>query len=441
VESETSIRTLNTSKAEARIKMLEDKAMIIIAVSKYAGTYAPLPGAITSARRLREWAEQPDADCNYKVLYLADDVYSKINVRLLEKKITDFVKNNLIERLVVYFAGHGIVRSAGDQFWLLTDADINNVEGINVEAFKRGLLKYNFGSNEIPGQLCIIGDACRDTTRDSWDFCGHPILTSRERRNPDIELDRFLSTGLGDYSLHINKGTHSQSEYCLFSEVMLSALRGEVKEAIETKNDQFRPAVTNHKLKSYLLNEVRNRAAVYEEKQKPDIDTGISPPYNFYKIIIIRPGPGVVASSQDQQLAAAIRMTINDSRPRSSNEKLTRCQKRRQQTLLQWKNRITLKNLTQYLNRNYDDSDFDLLTISDFRPNFVAIPHGAEVKVVRRKPTFWKPTFYQILVNNCDDSPILIHQDEQWMIRFFVTCYGLIGGHKLTKSLFGNRLN
>jgi hypothetical protein len=36
--------------------MLEDKAMIIIAVSKYAGAYASLPGAITSARRLREWA-------------------------------------------------------------------------------------------------------------------------------------------------------------------------------------------------------------------------------------------------------------------------------------------------------------------------------------------------------------------------------------------------
>jgi hypothetical protein len=396
--------------------MLEDKAMIIIAVSKYAGAYGNLPGAITSARRLREWAEQPDEDCNYKVLYLADDAYPQINVRLLESEITRFVGNNFIERLVVYFAGHGIVRAAGEQFWLLTNADENNVEGINVEAFKRGLLKYNIGSNGISGQLCIIGDACRDTTQGTFDFCGHPILTSRERMNPDIELDRFLSTGLGDYSLHINQGTDSQREYCLFSEVMLSALRGDVKEAIETKNHEFKPAVTNHKLKSYLLKEVRNRAGVYEEKQEPDIDPGISPPYNFYKKIIIQPGTGVVASSQDQQLAAAIRMTINDSRPRSSNEQLTRCQKRRKQTLLQWKNRITLKNFRQYLNRNYDDFDFDLLTISDFRPNFVAIPHGAEVKVVRRKPTFLKPTFYQILVNNCGDSPILIHQDEQWMI-------------------------
>jgi hypothetical protein len=98
--------------------MLEDKAMIIIAVSKYSGAYDNLPGTITSARRLREWAEQTDEDCNYKVLYLADDVFEKIDVQLVREKVREFVENNFIDRLVVYFAGHGLVRSAGEQFCL-----------------------------------------------------------------------------------------------------------------------------------------------------------------------------------------------------------------------------------------------------------------------------------------------------------------------------------
>ena len=33
------------------------------------------------------------------------------------------------------------------------------------------------------------------------------------------------------------------------------------------------------------------------------------------------------------------------------------------------------------------------------------------------------------------------NQVESYLIRLFVTCYGSIGGHKLTKSFSGKRLN
>jgi hypothetical protein len=397
--------------------MLEDKAMIIIAVSKYAGAYAALPGAITSAKRLREWAEQPDEDCNYKVLYLADDVFEKIDVQLVREKVREFVNNNFIDRLVVYFAGHGIVRSAGDQFWLLTDAANDQREGINVEAFRRGLLKSNIGNADFAGQLCIIGDACRNTGRDAIEFYGDPILTSTANMNRRIQLDRFLSTGLGDYSFQINQ-IGSQSAYCLFSEVMLSALRGEVKEAIDTEDHRFKPVVTNHKLAEYLEKEVRTRAAEIEENIEPDLLTGIHPPYNFYKKLK-KPIPDVIASSQDWQLTAAIRMAIHDSRPESSNEQLTAVQEGRKQTLLQWKQHISSQNIWRFLMVNYD-----FLTISDFRPNFFAVPYVSEVEVVHWEPPrfyrelkFYQETrLYQIVANDCYGCPILIHQDEQWII-------------------------
>lgn len=200
--------------------MLNDKAMIIIAVSKYVGAYNNLPGTLESARRLREWAEQPKEDCNYKVLYLGDDVFPQINVELIRQEVSNFVDNNIMDRLVVYFAGHGIVRSAGDQFWLLTNAANDLREGINVEAFRRGLLKCNIGkyNDELTGQLCIIGDACRNSGRDAIEFYGDPILTRDGRKTAfsltDFYLQDLVITHFKSMALMANKHIVYFQKFC-----------------------------------------------------------------------------------------------------------------------------------------------------------------------------------------------------------------------------------
>jgi len=387
--------------------MLEDKAMIIIAVSKYAGAYADLPGAITSARRLREWAEQPDEDCNYKVLYLADDVFEKIDVQLVREKVREFVNNNFIDRLVVYFAGHGIVRSAGDQFWLLTDAANDQREGINVEAFRRGLLKCNIGNSDFAGQLCIIGDACRNTGKAGIEFKGHSILTSTANMKRSIQLDKFLSTGLGNYSFQINQ-IGNQSAYCLFSEVMLSALRGEVKEAIDTEFHPFQPVVTNHKLAEYLEKEVRSRAAAIGEDMEPDLLTGIHPPYNFYRRQK-EPISDVIASSQDRQLAASIQMAIHEPDKEGSDARLSSDQELRRQTLLNVK-KHTGKLIGQAFESSFQYHSGHSSIICDFLPKLVAVPNSETVQV---RPSA-VPRFYEI--SGCSDAPILILQGNQWII-------------------------
>lgn len=390
--------------------MLEDKAMIIIAVSKYAGAYGNLPGAITSANRLRIWAE----DEGYKVLYLADDVFDKIDVQLVRQEVSRFVNNNFIDRLVVYFAGHGIVRSLSNQFWLLTEAAKDLQEGIDVDSFQKGLLKCNIGNNDFAGQLCIIGDACRNIARDAIEFLGDPILTSTERTNRNIQLDRFLSTRLGGYSFQINE-IGNQSAYCLFSEVMLSALRGEVKEAIETEFHKFKPVVTNHKLADYLEKEVKNRAAAIQEEMMPDVSPAIRPPYNFYKRLQ-EPLPDVIASPQDRQVVEAIHMAIRDSQAKDSNDQLTEVQERRKQTLLRWKRDITLESIQSSRDRanprwlNDGRPNFSITAFSDFQPKSVAVPESATVEIHLEK------SLYEILTTNCDDSPILINQGEQWIL-------------------------
>jgi hypothetical protein len=282
---------------------------------------------------------------------------------------------------------------------------------VNSFAFRRGLLKCNIGNADFAGQLCIIGDACRNTGRDAIEFYGDPILPSAAKPDRHIQLDKFLSTGLGDYSFQINQ-TDSQSAYCLFSEVMLSALRGEVKEAIDTEDNRFKPVVTNHKLAEYLEQEVRIRAAAIQEKMEPDLLTNIRPPYNFYKKLK-EPLLGVITNSQDRQLVAAIRMEINDFRPRVSNEQLTAVQESRKQTLLGLKYHITPEYIrsSEFRIGRWFDSDNTHNTISDFRPSFIALPRSASIEAVRGKLTL-----YEIEAINCYGSPILIHQDGQWIL-------------------------
>ncbi len=426
--------------------MLRHKAMIIIAVSNYAGAYSDLPGAVTSARGLRDWAEQPGEDRNYKVLYLVDDVYDKIDVKLVCEKVSEFINNNIIDRLVVYFAGHGIVRSAGAQFWLLTNAAKDHREGIDVDGFKRGLLKCNIGThndNLVAGQLCIIGDACRNIDRDAIEFKGDAILTERGGMNGKIQFDRFLSTRLGDYSFQIDgdddqnglvgnsnsdqrRATHTpfilqyistflkrftsriteepKRSYCLFSEVLLGALRGEVLEAIETEYHQFKPAVTNHKLEDYLQAEVRTRAAAIGEYMEPDISTGIHPPYNFYRLLK-EPIPNVMPNTLNPKLAEAIKMAVDRS---PEKYRLSEVQNKKRQILLYKKRQIEDLLTEDLFHRNYS-------TICDFRPDFVALPSDASVEVVKME--YFGDFFYKIIVTNCQDgAPILIHQGNKWLL-------------------------
>lgn len=375
--------------------MITYKAIIIIAVSKYNGSYSNLPGAITSARRLREWAEHKEPSRDYKVLYLADDEYEKIDYQLVSEKVTNFIKSNFIDRLVVYFSGHGIARSIKDEYWLLTDAANDKTQGIHLGWFKGGLDNCNIK------QLCIISDACRDTNRDAIDFCGHPILTSRKKTNRNPQLDLFLSTGLGESSYQINP-TDGKPPYCLFSDAILNGLDG-VRETVEFENHQFKPAVTNHKLKTYLDEEVRISAAGFSREMNPEIIPGIIPPYNFYKLFEEKSSDEIF-SSQESQPIPIIQIAANNTQRSEDDDQLTELQKSRRQTLLQWKDPTTLGNILNGRNR------IDYSIISDFRPDSIALPNNSTVVISPNGQ------FHEIQPVNCDNYPVLIHQDEHWIL-------------------------
>ena len=328
----------------------------------------------------------------------------KIDVQLVSDKVNRFINENFIDRLVVYFAGHGIVRSLSDQFWLFTDAANDIREGIDVEAFKQGLLKCNIGTHnaEVDGQLCLIGDACRNVSQDVIDFHGDPIVTRAGQPN-DVQLDQFLSTGLGQFSLQVD-ASGEQSAYCLFSEVLLTGLSGDVVETIEAEHHQFKPAITNHRLANYLEDEVEKLAAECGENMKPDIVTGIRPPYNVYRRVVL-PLPSVM-STQVFPLSPAIQVTIDNARNDDVDRKVSSNLEYLGGTFGSVERTVTqLYDHTQISSRNY------FLTVCDFPVTAVAASREALVEVVK-----YGPSHNLIFSTDLDGAPILVQMGEQWTL-------------------------
>ena len=157
-------------------------AMIIIAVSKYEGDLDDLPGTLVSAQRMRDWAEGAGPHQNYNVLEVSDRDGKQVTIDRVRHEVNQFLSANIIDRLVVYFAGHGIVGNLASQYWLLSKAVSDNGEGINVERFRSNLEYANIGGNNRQlraGQLILICDACRNAGRLAQNFTGHPVFTSQ----------------------------------------------------------------------------------------------------------------------------------------------------------------------------------------------------------------------------------------------------------------------
>ena len=273
------------------------KAMIIIAVSQYKPSYPSLPGTLTSAERMAKWARQNTGGRNYDVLEITDTDGTPVTVDRLRKEISNFLETRIIDRLVIYFAGHGLVRSASDQFWLLTNASQDLREGVDLMAFVDGLKRYSIGASSAvlkKGQLCIIADACRNTHINALGFKGDPILTNAAPAL-GMEIDFLMATTLGHYAYQPN-AVAGAPPYCLFSDTLSEALEGKVPGVIDNLHP-LGSVIDNQLLADYLDAEVPTRAALYNEQMTPDTASGLRRNNNYYDILPPAPLAGGPAPS------------------------------------------------------------------------------------------------------------------------------------------------
>lgn len=180
-----------------------------------------LPGAIVAAKDFGLWAQQS----GFKTTIITDES-AKVTIKQIKDALLDLINvNDVIDLLIIHFAGHGYRTGAEQHVWLPSDWIEENC-AISVEALKRGL--YGRGIRN----LNIFSDACRSMPKsiDVADIKKDGLIVRGSFANDHPKVDRFNAAMDGEVTYMI-KGSGAVSPRCVFSTVLIEGLYGLREEA------------------------------------------------------------------------------------------------------------------------------------------------------------------------------------------------------------------
>jgi hypothetical protein len=222
-----------------------------------------LSGAINGAQAFHDWAQK----LGYESTLLTDeDENNPVTMERLRSAILAAVAgDHEIHRLVLYFAGHGLIREAEEGLWLLSDWR-KELQAVAIEVLKRRLsMYYNIA------QLAIFADCCRSLPQDigAADLTPHGVigLGRFPPREPLPRVDKFIATQDGKETFAI-PGESPKEDRCIFSGVLLEGLWGTQPGAFSSL---MKDAITSQSLGEYLESEVPKLALRYGRKLVPSV--------------------------------------------------------------------------------------------------------------------------------------------------------------------------
>jgi hypothetical protein len=212
---------------------------------------AYLAGALNGARSFHEWA----GALGYQSTLLTDDD-APVTIVRLRQELTTLLAAGPCDRLLLYFAGHGLIREMEEGLWLLSDWDAE-LRAVEVEGLKRRLFQYGIR------QLGIFADACRSLPADvqAADLTPDRVLGRGPLAVTMPDVDKFIATQDGAATFAI-QGENPEDDRCLFSGVLLEGLWGALPDAYSTL-PTFTDRVTSRSLGKFLKAEVPKRATFY----------------------------------------------------------------------------------------------------------------------------------------------------------------------------------
>lgn len=242
------------------------KACIAIGIGNTTGL-APLPGAVAGAHQLANWAKQ----CGYQTQLITDesgaieisDVRNALLKLLPSPASGDYHggQPNPPDRLIVYFAGHGMQSNATDM-WLLSNS-YHDQQAIGTGQLQEALERYG-----IP-QIAIIADACRSPAVDTWNMGINPLgvlpLGPFDPIELGISIDTDLFQAVPKYQqAFMLRARADAPARCIFTSVMMEALHGVGDGIFNTKEE-----ITSHTIVKYLRAHVNKRAEDYQVRMHP----------------------------------------------------------------------------------------------------------------------------------------------------------------------------
>lgn len=206
-----------------------NKCAVIIGVDK-TGSLQPLQAASTGARDFASWASSQ----GYEISVHVDDK-QPVTVQQILVAIRKFINEGTYSLMIIYFAGHGILKSANDEQWLLSDAPDNPNEAINVNACK--FLARNTGIEHV----VFISDACRSIPSDPLvtQVTGSVIFPNIRNIGSQNRtfLDVLYATAPGSPAFEVQENKAVKQYKGIFTKCLLDGLNGHIPSIIKTIND------------------------------------------------------------------------------------------------------------------------------------------------------------------------------------------------------------
>lgn len=257
--------------------MADDKRMVAVAIAVSGAESLPfLPGALNCAEAFFNWATAQ----GYEATLITDE-HSDVTVDRLRTDLhTILADPRPIHRMVIYFAGHGLIRELESGLWLLSDW---KKEGLVVayESMRKRLSTFNIT------QIAIFSDACRSLPKSVFEL----QLEERGVLAPGVmqgepDVDKFVAAQDGKQAFVV-PGATVTDDVCVFSGVLLEALWGIREDAFSKLSPG---SITSSSLGKYLKTEVPRVAKTYGLTLKPTVVPAFPEGDNIYLTVSTLPG-------------------------------------------------------------------------------------------------------------------------------------------------------
>lgn len=202
------------------------KHIISIGIDKAKGLI-PLGAAVSGANEFVEWGKSQ----GYSTSLFIDDGKNVSQSEIFDE-VNNVIENKNCEKLIIFFSGHGVLKSPSQEIWLLSNAAINPNESINLT----GSIDYARTSG-IP-YIVFISDACRVLpTELSFTGNGSEIFPIRDDSDQDCYIDVLYATRPGNPALEQNSKNNSK-KFGLLTQTIVEILKGNYPELIKVQNNK-----------------------------------------------------------------------------------------------------------------------------------------------------------------------------------------------------------
>lgn len=198
-----------------------ERAIVLIGVSQTQAHFDRQVAVEAALDLMETWAREQGMPED-RIVRITDGLNTPVTVGQITRWIRYFVEQDPVDRLIIYFRGHGCVigRSA---FWLLSDAPHDPNAAVNVEASLEAALSSRLK------HVVFVSDACHamPKTRRQARVRGASIFSNAVKQHDCCDVDVFFATPPGAPAWEM-AGRAEPPSVCpaVYTEVLVDVLRG-----------------------------------------------------------------------------------------------------------------------------------------------------------------------------------------------------------------------